>query len=194
VSGDAGAPGQPVDRPTAEPTPHDELVRDRRRLGGGNPQNPGPPTPGSDNDGPEAGYTPPEELWNQKGTDAVAAVTKVSVGRVYDPPVASAGARVLVDRIWPRGLRKDEAHLDEWLKAVAPSTELRTWYGHVPDRYDEFARRYHEELRAPEQAQAVRHLRELAEHGGVALLTASKAVEISQAAVLADLLRTPEPA
>ncbi len=124
----------------------------------------------------------------------MAAVTKVGFARVYDAPVASAGARVLVDRIWPRGLRKDEAHLDEWLKAVAPSTELRTWYGHDPERYDEFARRYRAELRAPEQAQAVQHLREQAEHGGVVLLTASKAVEISQAAVLADLLRAPHPA
>lgn len=118
----------------------------------------------------------------------------VSVARVYDPPVGSAGARVLVDRIWPRGLRKDDAHLDEWLKTVAPSTELRTWYGHAPERYDEFARRYRDELRAPERAQAVQHLRDLARHGGVALLTASKAVEISQAAVLADLLRAPHAA
>ena len=121
-------------------------------------------------------------------------MTNVSVARVYDPPAPSAGARVLVDRIWPRGLRKDEAHLDEWLKAVAPSGELRTWYGHDPERHDEFVRRYHAELRGPEQAQAVEHLRDLAAHGGVVLLTASKAVDISQAAALADLLRAPQPA
>ena len=119
----------------------------------------------------------------------MAAKPKVIVARVYDEPAAGAGARVLVDRVWPRGLRKDEAHLDEWCKTVAPSTELRKWYGHDPDRYDEFARRYNDELKEPEHADALRHLRELARHGGITLLTASKAVEISQASVLALLLR-----
>lgn len=122
----------------------------------------------------------------------MAAVQKVGVARIYDPPEASAGARVLVDRVWPRGLSKDQAHLDEWAKAVAPSTELRKWYSHDPGRYDEFARRYRDELTEPEHAEVVRHLRELARQGGVTLLTASKAVEISQASVLADVLRTSD--
>ena len=113
---------------------------------------------------------------------------KVSVARVYDEP-AGSGARVLVDRVWPRGLRKDAAHLDEWCKTVAPSTELRKWYGHDPDRYDQFARRYKAELKQPEQAEALRHLREIARQRDLTLLTASKAVEISQASVLAELLR-----
>jgi uncharacterized protein YeaO (DUF488 family) len=119
----------------------------------------------------------------------MATAKKVSVARIYDEPAAGSGARVLVDRIWPRGLRKDAAHLDEWCKTVAPSTELRKWYGHAPDRYDEFARRYKAELGQGEQAEALRHLRELARQRDLTLLTASKAVEISQANVLAELLR-----
>ena len=64
----------------------------------------------------------------------------VQVRRVYDPPEASDGQRVLVDRLWPRGLSKERAHLDEWCKDVAPSTGLRQWYGHNPGRFEEFAR------------------------------------------------------
>ena len=112
----------------------------------------------------------------------------ISVARVYDPP-AEVGTRVLVDRIWPRGLRKQEAHLDEWCKDVAPSTELRRWYGHDPERFEEFARRYRTELRQPARAAAVKHLREVAVTRPVILLTATKSVDISQAAVLAALLR-----
>lgn len=108
--------------------------------------------------------------------------------RVYDDPSADDGTRVLVDRIWPRGLRKDEAHLDEWLKAVAPSTELRKWFGHVPERYDDFVARYARELAEGEAEAALRHLRELADAGPLTLLTATKQWQISQAAVLADLL------
>lgn len=111
----------------------------------------------------------------------------ITVARVYDPP-AGVGARVLVDRIWPRGLRKEDAHLDEWCKDVAPSTALRRWYGHDPERFEEFARRYRAELKQPSPAAAVEHLREMAETRPVILLTATKSVRISQAAVLADLL------
>lgn len=99
-----------------------------------------------------------------------------------------SGTAVLVDRVWPRGQRKDEAPWDEWLKAVAPSTELRKWYGHDPDKYDEFARRYRRELEGREQAEAFEHLEALHRDGRVTLMTASKALEISQARVLADLL------
>lgn len=120
----------------------------------------------------------------------MAPTTRVTVARIYDPPAAQAGTRVLVDRVWPRGVRKSEAHLDEWCKTVAPSTELRQWYNHDPDRYDEFARRYQEELKEPEHAEALEHLRDLARQGALTLLTASKAVDISQATVLAELLRT----
>ena len=114
----------------------------------------------------------------------------ISVSRVYDSR-AGVGTRVLVDRIWPRGLRKDEAHLDEWCKDVAPSTELRRWYGHDPEHFEEVARRYRAELSQRLPAAAIEHLREVAETGPVILLTATKSVNISHAAVLADLLREP---
>lgn len=114
---------------------------------------------------------------------------EVKVGRAYDEPTSEDGGRVLVDRIWPRGLSKERADLDEWCKLVAPSTGLRKWYQHDPDKFDEFARRYGAELKDPERAEALAHLRELAKHRTLTLLTASKRSDISEAAVLADLLR-----
>jgi uncharacterized protein YeaO (DUF488 family) len=114
---------------------------------------------------------------------------KVRVRRVYDQPERADGARVLVDRIWPRGLSKDKAALDEWCKNIAPSTELRKWYGHDPDRFTDFSRRYQAELTDPERAEALAHLRTLVNGRGLTLLTATREPEISEAAVLADLLR-----
>ncbi|GGQ10836.1 uncharacterized protein YeaO (DUF488 family) [Actinomadura coerulea] len=114
---------------------------------------------------------------------------EVRLRRVYEPPSAEDGARVLVDRVWPRGLSKDKARLDEWEKDVAPSTELRKWYGHDAARFEEFTRRYDAELAEPERAAALDHLRELAREGTVTLLTATKDIDRSQAAVLADRLR-----
>lgn len=113
---------------------------------------------------------------------------KVRVRRVHDDPASSDGQRVLVDRVWPRGLSKERAKLDEWCKQVAPSTELRRWYGHDPDKFDEFAERYRSELTGEEQSAALDDLRARAKDGTVTLLTASKASDISQAAVLRDLL------
>ena len=113
----------------------------------------------------------------------------VRVRRAYDEPTGEDGARVLVDRIWPRGLSKEKAGLDEWCKAIAPSTELRKWYGHAPERFEEFGRRYQAELEEPEHAEALQHLRGLARHGTLTLLTATKHADISEAAVLAGLLR-----
>jgi len=115
----------------------------------------------------------------------------VQVRRIYEAPDPGDGRRVLVDRVWPRGLSKDHAHFDEWCKQVAPSTGLRTWYGHDPERYQEFARRYRAELDEPERATAVAHLRELAASGPLTLLTATKRSDISQAAVLAEMLSRP---
>lgn len=108
--------------------------------------------------------------------------------RVYEEPKRADGARVLVDRLWPRGLRKDAAHIDEWLKQIAPSDELRKWYGHRSEAYEEFRERYLAELDDPERAAALQHLRELAAAGPVTVLTATKQAEISQAAVLVGLL------
>ncbi len=113
----------------------------------------------------------------------------VKVGRPYDPRAYGDGLRVLVDRIWPRGLSKEKADLDEWCKQIAPSTTLRKWYGHDPERFDEFARRYRSELEEAERAEALAHLRELAKRRALTLLTASKRAEISEAVVLVDLIR-----
>ncbi|WP_174776935.1 DUF488 domain-containing protein [Cryobacterium algoritolerans] len=114
---------------------------------------------------------------------------QVKVGRAYDESARGDGQRVLVDRIWPRGLSKGEADFDEWCKQVAPSTELRKWYNHDPERYAEFGVRYRVELEEPERAEAVEHLRALARHGNLTLITATKQAEISEAAVLVELLK-----
>jgi uncharacterized protein YeaO (DUF488 family) len=114
---------------------------------------------------------------------------EVRLRRVYDNPSPEDGTRVLVDRIWPRGLAKARAGIDEWAKAVAPSTELRRWYGHEPGRFEEFRRRYQAELAEPERQAALRHLGELARSGRLTLVTATRDLDHSQAAVLADQLR-----
>jgi uncharacterized protein YeaO (DUF488 family) len=113
---------------------------------------------------------------------------QIGYRRIYDDASAGDGVRVLVDRVWPRGIRKEDARFDEWIRDVAPSTELRRWYGHEPDRFPEFRRRYLAELREPERKPAVDRLRELAGHGGLTLVTATRDLEHSNAAVLADWL------
>ncbi|HLR95580.1 MAG TPA: DUF488 family protein [Jiangellaceae bacterium] len=114
----------------------------------------------------------------------------VQVRRIYEESTSSDGARVLVDGVWPRGMSKDKANVDEWLKQVAPSTELRKWYRHDQDKFDEFTRHYKQELDDSERAQALGHLRELGREQTLTLLTAVKTVDISHAAVLADVLRS----
>ena len=114
---------------------------------------------------------------------------EVRTRRVYDDPSPEDGRRVLVDRLWPRGLAKARAGIDEWAKEVAPSTELRRWYGHDPARFEEFRRRYQAELADPQRQAAVRHLRELARSGPLTLVTATRDIDHSQAAVLAEQLR-----
>lgn len=119
----------------------------------------------------------------------MATTPEVQVRRVYEAPSRQDGARVLVDRIWPRGLSKEKAALDEWCKGVAPSTELRKWYAHDPERFAEFGRRYRAELKDPDRADALAHLRDLAKKRKLTLLTATKQADISEAVVLADLLK-----
>jgi uncharacterized protein YeaO (DUF488 family) len=116
-----------------------------------------------------------------------------AVRRVYDEPTPTDGTRVLVDRVWPRGLTREAVHLDEWVKDVAPSTELRRWYGHEPERFDEFRHRYLAELDDPHRRAALARLRELLESGPLTLLTATRDVTHSNAAVLADVLSEPSP-
>lgn len=113
----------------------------------------------------------------------------VQVRRIYDDPLDDDGIRVLVDRRWPRGVSKARAELDEWCIRVAPSDSLRTWYGHSPDKFEEFGSRYREELEEPERASALRYLQVMSAHSRLTLLTATKRAEISQAAILAEILR-----
>jgi uncharacterized protein YeaO (DUF488 family) len=113
----------------------------------------------------------------------------VRVRRVYDKAEDQDGVRVLVDHIWPRGVSKTKAALAEWCKDVSPSTELRKWYGHDPAKFAEFTQRYLGELEDPDRAEALQHLGELATADRLTLLTATKNPDISEAAVLCDLLR-----
>ncbi|MFD3520769.1 DUF488 domain-containing protein [Streptomyces sp. NPDC058653] len=112
---------------------------------------------------------------------------EVAVRRVYEAPGPDDGTRVLVDRLWPRGLAKAEASFDDWLKDAAPSAELRKWYGHDPGKYEEFADRYRVELAESGSAAAgaLERLRELAADGTLTLLTATKDLEHSHPLVLA---------
>ncbi len=112
----------------------------------------------------------------------------IQIKRVYDPPDSADGTRVLVDRLWPRGLRKEKAALFCWLKEIAPSPELRQWFGHDPERYHEFARRYRAELAANKDA--VARLEDLAKQGPVTLLYAAHDEGHNHALVLADYLRS----
>ncbi len=111
------------------------------------------------------------------------------VARIYGEDADSAGARILVDRLWPRGVSKVAAALDEWCQAVAPSNELRHWYEHDPAKFGEFTERYQQELTDPERAAALDSLREWHARGPVTLLTATRQADISHAAVLAGILR-----
>jgi uncharacterized protein YeaO (DUF488 family) len=113
---------------------------------------------------------------------------RVTVRRIYEPMAEHDGHRVLVDRLWPRGISKAAANVDEWCRAVAPSTPLRKWYGHDPDRFAEFRRRYRAELASGAGKEAVEYLRTLAEQRPLTLLTASRDTATSNAAVVAELL------
>lgn len=113
---------------------------------------------------------------------------RIRVKRVYEDAARGDGARLLVDRLWPRGMRKEDADF-EWHKELAPSTELRRFYGHRPELFDEFARRYREELQTPDARDALTHVRTLAQRRPVTLLTATKDVDRSGATVLAGVLK-----
>jgi uncharacterized protein YeaO (DUF488 family) len=111
----------------------------------------------------------------------------VRIKRVYEPADGSDGYRVLIDRLWPRGVSKERAHVDEWARDLAPSTELRRWFGHDPARFPEFRRRYREELET--QVEQLRELRRRARGGTVTLVYAAHDSQHNDAVVLADLLR-----
>jgi uncharacterized protein YeaO (DUF488 family) len=110
----------------------------------------------------------------------------VKLKRVYDPVSADDGKRVLIDRLWPRGLTKEEAHIDEWMKEIAPSTNLRTWFSHDPAKWQEFRKRYRKELQ--DHAPVLEKLRKEAEKSTVTIVFASRDVEHANAVVLKELL------
>ena len=108
--------------------------------------------------------------------------------RAYDPPSPSDGYRVLIDRLWPRGVSKAKAHLDAWEKDVAPSKELREWYEHDPAKWPEFQKRYKQELTNPAAKAVLADLTRRAKRGRVTLVYSSRAADISDVAVLEKLL------
>jgi uncharacterized protein YeaO (DUF488 family) len=112
----------------------------------------------------------------------------VALKRAYDEPAASDGTRVLVERLWPRGLSKERAHIDLWLKDVAPSTELRQWFHHDPQKFPEFRCRYQAELQSEAAQEALTKLREIAKQGQLTLVFATHDAAYSNAVVLRDLL------
>ena len=111
----------------------------------------------------------------------------VRLKRAYEPPAPSDGYRVLIDRLWPRGVARANAGLDEWAKELAPSTELRRWFGHDPARFAEFRERYVEELSA--QKEKLRELRGRARETTLTLVYGARDTEHNDAVVLAELLR-----
>jgi uncharacterized protein YeaO (DUF488 family) len=115
----------------------------------------------------------------------------VRLKRAYDPPAARDGHRVLIDRLWPRGISREQAELDAWEKELSPSAELRQWFGHDPARFDEFRRRYVEELRS--QRSRLTALRRRARAGTLTLVYGAKDTEHNDAVVLAEVLRRGLP-
>lgn len=119
-------------------------------------------------------------------------MTSFQIKRAYEEPAADDGWRVLVDRLWPRGLKKEAAELDAWLKDVAPTPDLRTWWDHDPDRMEEFAARYRAEL---DDNPALDQLRRMGQvHDTVTLLYAARDTHVNHARVLVEVLRAPRVA
>lgn len=113
----------------------------------------------------------------------------IKLKRVYDKPEHSDGVRILVDRLWPRGLTKDEAGLDEWLRDIAPSNGLRIWFGHKPERWNEFQKRYKKELSTAEKKIILAKLRKIGKISSVTLLYSAKETDRNNAVALAGLLK-----
>ncbi len=119
---------------------------------------------------------------------ALLVMEMLKVKRAYDTKEPSDGIRVLVDRLWPRGLSRAEAGIDDWMKEVAPSDELRRWFAHQPEKWAEFRQRYAEELRSPAKAKLVRKLTRLASDGKVTLVYAARDTEHNNARVLEEII------
>lgn len=120
------------------------------------------------------------------------AASRVRLKRPYEPPAASDGTRVLIDRLWPRGVRKDAAALDLWLKDIGPSTELRKWFGHEPSRWAEFRRRYADEI--AQKPQLLTQLRDIARQGVLTMVYSAHDEQHNDALVLQELILHPPTA
>lgn len=110
----------------------------------------------------------------------------IKIKRIYEDADSGDGYRILIDRLWPRGVSKEDAKLDEWNKELAPSTELRKWFDHTPERFEEFKKRYLEELKSKEEELSRLHI--MAKSKDITLLYAAKAEDINNAVVLRELL------
>lgn len=110
----------------------------------------------------------------------------IKIKRIYEAPSGDDGYRILVDRVWPKGVSKEDARLDDWFKEVAPSEKLRKWFGHDPDKFDEFARKYRDELK--DKAEELSKIREKAKEQTVTLLYGAKDTAHNQAIVLQKVL------
>jgi len=110
----------------------------------------------------------------------------IRIKRAYAAPSATDGTRVLIDRLWPRGIKKSDAAIDEWIKELSPSTELRKWFGHDPARWEEFRRRFTKELR--EQDDQIERLRTMARHGTLTLVYSARDEQHNDAVVLREIL------
>jgi uncharacterized protein YeaO (DUF488 family) len=115
----------------------------------------------------------------------------IRLKRAYEPRAPEDGYRVLIDRLWPRGITRERAELDEWERELAPSAELRQWFGHEPSRFEEFRRRYIEELR--DKRSAIARLRRRARAGTLTLVYSARDAEHNDAVVLAEVLRRGLP-
>jgi uncharacterized protein YeaO (DUF488 family) len=122
----------------------------------------------------------------KKPAKRAGAKTSIRVKRAYESPNKDDGLRILIDRLWPRGLSKTTLKLDVWVKHLAPSNALRQWYGHDPEKFAEFRRRYLAELKP--QGEALDELRDTVKGRAITLLTATKELELSHATVLRELL------
>lgn len=111
----------------------------------------------------------------------------MEIKRIYNDVADDDGYRILVDRIWPRGIKKEDAHLDDWIKDIAPSTELRKWFGHEPEKFQSFAKKFRKELEG--KSEVLEKIRLIAKKQKVTLLYAAKDVEHNQAVVLLDVLK-----
>jgi uncharacterized protein YeaO (DUF488 family) len=114
------------------------------------------------------------------------AANHVKLKRAYEAPTTDDGTRVLIDRLWPRGVKKSDAAIDEWMKEIAPSTELRKWFSHDPRRWQEFRRRYRSEIH--QHPERFDRLRTLAQHGTITLVFSARDEVHNDAVVLKDLL------